>query len=59
MNIHFGKVTFQHQKTVFIWLQEPHMIKYWDNSQEQKDDIINFIEGRKKESKYFSEMINH
>ncbi len=45
--IHFEKVGAQHQKVIFEWLAEPHMQEFWDNSQEHKDDILNFIHGRK------------
>lgn len=54
MNIHFKKVTRDHQKIIFDWLQEPHMMDFWDNSQEHKDDIINFINGRVEPSTYFN-----
>ena len=47
-----SKVTFnvageEDEKTIFSWLTEPHMVEFWDNSQEHKDDISNFIHGRK------------
>ncbi len=45
--IHFEKADLQHQKIIFKWLDEPHMKEFWDNSQEHKDDILNFIHGRK------------
>lgn len=41
--IHFEKASHMHIETIFSWLTEPHMIEFWDNSQEHKDDIINFI----------------
>lgn len=53
MHIKFEKVTKQHQKIIFEWLAEPHMQEFWDNSQEHKDDIINFINGRIEPSHYF------
>lgn len=53
MNIRFEKATSEHQKLIFEWLEEPHVKEFWDNSQEHKDDIINFINGRKEPSKYF------
>ncbi len=52
MGIHFEKATHQHKKVIFQWLAEPHM-KFWDNSQEHKDDILNFMDGRKTPSNYF------
>src|SRR4029078_7397271 len=47
MNIKFEKATVHHKDLVFSWLAEPHMQEFWDNSQEHKDDIVNFIHGRK------------
>ena len=47
MNIHFEKATLAHQDIIFEWLEEPHMKEFWDNTQEHKDDILNFINGRK------------
>ncbi|HJD66279.1 MAG TPA: acetyltransferase [Rickettsia endosymbiont of Bembidion nr. Transversale] len=32
---------------MFSWLEEPHIKEFWDNSTEHKDDVINFISGRK------------
>jgi RimJ/RimL family protein N-acetyltransferase len=52
MNIQFEKVSFQHQKTIFAWLEEPHVKEFWDNSQGHKNDILNFIDGRKEPSTY-------
>jgi RimJ/RimL family protein N-acetyltransferase len=57
--IHFEKVGAQHQKLIFEWLAEPHMREFWDNSQEHKDDIINFIEGRKTPSHYFNGVFSY
>lgn len=51
--VRFEKVKQQHQDTIFSWLAEPHMQAYWDNSQEHKDDIVNFIKGRVAPSPYF------
>ncbi|MDR0329823.1 MAG: GNAT family N-acetyltransferase, partial [Rickettsia sp.] len=41
-----------HKDTIFNWLKEPHVQEFWDNSQEHKDDILNFINGRIKPSSY-------
>jgi RimJ/RimL family protein N-acetyltransferase len=46
MKIHFEKVTGAHLDTIFSWLLQPHIIEFWDNSQEHKDDILNFILGK-------------
>ncbi len=52
MNIHFEKANKSHLNTIFGWLIEPHVQEFWDNTQEHKDDIINFVEGRKTPSNY-------
>lgn len=49
----FKKVNATHLEMIFQWLSLPHMLEFWDNSQEHKDDIINFIDGRKQPSNYF------
>ena len=46
MNIRFEEASAQHIDTIFAWLAEPHMLEFWDNSQEHKDDILNFIHHR-------------
>ncbi len=46
-NIHFEKATLSHKDLIFEWLEEPHMKEFWDNSQEHKDDILNFMNGQK------------
>jgi RimJ/RimL family protein N-acetyltransferase len=47
LNTHFEKASLHHQEIIFHWLEEPHIREFWDNSQEHKDDILNFIHGRK------------
>lgn len=47
LNIHFEKATLAHKNTIFEWLAESHMQEFWDNSQDHKDDIVNFINERK------------
>lgn len=46
-NIKFVKASISHEKIIFSWLSEPHMMEFWDNSNEHKEDILNFIHGRK------------
>lgn len=63
MNIHFEKATLAHKDIIFEWLEEPHMKEFWDNSQEHKDDILNFINGCKQHyfygtTKYWVGFIN-
>ncbi len=45
--INFKKAAIEHQEIIFQWLDEPHMREFWDNTQEHRDDILNFIHGRK------------
>lgn len=54
--ITFRKVRLTDKDTIFDWLDTPHMQEFWDNSQKHRDDIINFIEGRKVKSDYFGGM---
>lgn len=56
MNIQFKKANLQHQKFIFEWLEEAHMKEFWDNSQEHKDDILNFINGKKQQYFYGTTM---
>lgn len=55
-SIHFEKASPKHQEIIFRWLDEPHMQEFWDNSQEHKDDIVNFIHGRKQNYFYGTTM---
>lgn len=52
MMIYFEKARFCHQKILWHWLKEPHIQEFWDNSQEHKDDILNFMNGRTQPSTY-------
>ena len=47
MTIRFEKAAPHHLDTIFAWLAELHMVEFWDNTQEHKTDIINFVHGRK------------
>ena len=64
LNFTFEKANPIHEKLIFAWLSEPHMIEFWDNTQEHKDDILNFIHGRKQHyfygtTKYWIASINN
>jgi len=59
MNIHFEKVSHKHKNTIFSWLAEPHVQEFWDNSHEHKEDILNFISGRKYSSPYFDGLYHY
>ncbi|MCE2730696.1 MAG: hypothetical protein LW599_01220 [Rickettsiaceae bacterium] len=52
MNIHFEKAALKHIDIIFSWFQEKHIQEFWDNSQNHKDDILNFI--YEKPQKYFA-----
>ena len=54
--IYFEKATLAHKDLIFGWLEEPHMKEFWDNSQEHKDDILNFINGKKQHYFYGTTM---
>ena len=47
MNIIFEKITNLYQEIIFTWLKKPHVIEFWDNSQEHLDDIINLLMAEK------------
>lgn len=50
--ITFKKVTSHHQEALFSWLAEPHVQEFWDNTPEHKEDIVNWMSGRKTPSSY-------
>lgn len=52
MKIYFEKVGAQHLDMIFEWLKQDFIREFWDNTQAHKDDIVNFIEGRKTPSTY-------
>lgn len=52
MRLNFRKAILADQETIFTWLKEDHVIEFWDNTQEHKDDIIIFLNGRKEKSNY-------
>jgi len=53
MKIIFEKAKPKHKEIIFSWLEEPHAKEFWDSSKAHKDDIVNFMEGRKTPSSYF------
>ncbi len=54
MNIHFRKAQLSDKETIFSWLDTPHMQESWDNSQEHRDDILNFMNGTPQPSTFFN-----
>lgn len=53
--ITFEKASFVHKETIFAWLDEPHVIEFWDNCPEHRLDILNFMEGRQIRSPYMKD----
>ena len=51
--IHFEKASINYKKTIYDWLEASHVKEFWDNSQNHKDDILIFMNGRKDPSHYF------
>jgi RimJ/RimL family protein N-acetyltransferase len=51
-DLSFEKVGLDHKELIFSWLGAPHVMEFWDNTQAHKDDILNFIDGRKHPSPY-------
>src|SRR3989304_3341428 len=58
-NLTFRKATLSDKDMIFSWLDTPHMQDFWDNSQKHRDDIVNFMEGRKDKSDYFGGMCTY
>ena len=52
MNIHFEKANSSHLDIIFWCLAEPFVQEFWDNTQGHKDDILNFVNGRREPSNY-------
>ncbi|GGI78533.1 GNAT family N-acetyltransferase [Legionella impletisoli] len=52
MTLSFEKISLQHIDIIFSWLAEPFVQEFWDNTQGHKDDILNFVNGRKEPSNY-------
>lgn len=52
-SIYFENAGHHHLTTIYEWLTEPHMQEFWDNSQEHRDDILLFVNGRIEPSNYF------
>lgn len=52
MKLSFEKISLQHIDIIFDWLAEPFVQEFWDNTQGHKDDILNFVNGRKEPSNY-------
>lgn len=58
-NIHFELAKLSQKTNILTWLDEPHIREFWDNSQEHRDDIVVFMNGRKKPSPYYDGMFTY
>ena len=52
MKIDFRTAQLSDKEMIFSWLTEPHVQEFWDSSEAHKQDILNFINGRKIPSTY-------
>ncbi|MFI4955703.1 MAG: GNAT family N-acetyltransferase [Gammaproteobacteria bacterium] len=52
MSINFEKLSSKHLDIVLDWLAQDFVAEFWDNTQAHKDDIMNFVNGRKTPSAY-------
>lgn len=52
MNITFRRANRSDLDVIFSWLSASHVQEFWDNTQDHKDDILNFAHGRKDPSTY-------
>lgn len=55
----FKKASLEQQNEVLNWLSEPHVKEFWDNSQEHREDILVFMNGRKEPSPYWDGMFDY
>ena len=51
-NNYIHQATFNHKEIIFLWLEVPHIMEFWDNTQDHKYDLFNFITGRKSQLPY-------
>jgi RimJ/RimL family protein N-acetyltransferase len=58
-SITFEKASRAHEREVFHWFTNQHVQEFWDNSQEHKDDILIFMDGRIDKSPYFDGMFDY
>lgn len=59
MNIIFRKASLKDKDIIFSWLDKPHVKEFWDNSQEHRKDILNFLNGRIEPAPYFSGIFSY
>lgn len=59
MTFTFRTLTPKDINVIYGWLAEPHVMEFWDNGRDHKDDILNFAGGRKTPSTYFGGMFTY
>ena len=59
MEAAFEKASTEHLGLIMQWLEKDHIRGFWDNSQEHKDDIRIFVEGRREGSPYFGGLFDY
>ncbi len=59
IDMRFEPAKLSHKEIIFNWLNEPHIQEFWDNTQAHKDDILNFMDGRKTSSTYANGEYNY
>lgn len=50
--ISFEKLSVTNHHHLLDWLKEPHVIEFWDNSNEHRQDLVLFMNGRREPSPY-------
>jgi len=55
----FEKAQLKYLSEVTLWLDQPHVQEFWDNSPEHKQDILIFMTGRKDVSPYFEGIFDY
>lgn len=59
LSIAFEIATIEYHQTIMGWLNETHVKEFWDNSDDHKDDILIFMNGRKDPSPYMDGMFTY
>jgi RimJ/RimL family protein N-acetyltransferase len=52
LSIQFEKATKSHIDAIYTWLEAPRVKEFWDNTPQHREDILLFVNGRKKPSPY-------
>lgn len=46
-DISFEKATFPYKDLLLVWHEKAHVKEFWDNSQNQRKNVINYLQGKK------------